>query len=148
MSAADTLTLIRSRHLRLAKTIHADGRIDDYDRAKTLDLFEMQLADLDGISNLLARLLPQPSCAAIFGGIADPARTRGVRRLAYPDPETREQATLCPIPHRWCALVDGIERPEAVPAHDLTACATRDWRCASASDIEIAFDMSPPGAAG
>ena len=31
----DTLTVIRSRHLRLAKTIHADGRIDDYDRAKT-----------------------------------------------------------------------------------------------------------------
>ena len=80
MSSADTLTVIRSRHLRLAKTIHADGRIDDYDRAKTLDLFEMQVADLDGISNLLARLLPQPSCAAIFGGIADPARTRGVRR--------------------------------------------------------------------
>jgi hypothetical protein len=126
----DTLTVIRSRHLRLAKTIHAYGRIDDYDRAKTLDLFEIPCSGLDAIGALLTRLLPQPSCAVVFGGIADPARTRGVRRLAYPDPETGELATLRPIPHRWCALdVDGIERPETVPAHDLAACAAEAiWR--------------------
>jgi hypothetical protein len=121
---SDTLTVIRSRYRRLAKTIHADGRTEDYDKAKTIDLSEMPVSDLDAIGGLLARLLPQSGCAVVFGGVADPGRTRRVRRLAYPDPNTGDMATLQAIPHRWVALdMDGVARPDNVPAHDLPACA-------------------------
>jgi hypothetical protein len=124
MSAPDTLGVIRSRFLRLTKAIHADGRIQDYDQARTIDLHDVPVAGLDDIGALLLRLLPHPACAVVFGGIVDPARTRRVRRLAYPDPETADQATLGPVPHRWCALdMDGIARPVDVPATDLAACA-------------------------
>jgi len=110
--------------MRLAKTIHADGRIDQYDKAKTIDLFEMPVVDLSAVEALLHRLLVQPSCAAVFGGVADPTRARGVRRLAYPDPDTGDLATLRAVAHQWCALdLDDVERPDAVPADDLAACA-------------------------
>jgi hypothetical protein len=113
----DTLTVIRSRYLRLAKTIHADGRTGAYGQAKTIDLFEMPVSGLDAIGDLLTQLLPQPSCAVVFGSIADPARARRVRRLAYPDPDTGDLPTLRAIPHRWCALdMGGIARPESIPA--------------------------------
>jgi hypothetical protein len=121
----DTLTVIRSRHLRLAKTIHAHGRIDDYDRAKTIDLYSMPVPDLDAIHALLRRLLGRPSCAVVFGGIADLTRTRAVRRLAYDDPKTGDPATLQPVAHRWCAIdMDSVDRPDDVPASDLALCAS------------------------
>lgn len=123
--SADTITLMRARGgRRLAKTICADGSIADYDRAFLYDLAAHPVADLDDIARLLRRLLPRPDLCAVFGGIADPARTRGVRRLAYPDPDTGDQPTLRAAPHRWVALdLDGIGRPDTVPAADLTACA-------------------------
>lgn len=122
---ADTITVIRARgKRRLAKTIRADGSIADYDRAFLYDLAAHPVADLDDIARLLRRLLPRPDLCAVFGGIADPACTRGVRRLAYPDPDTGDQPTLCAVPHRWTALdLDGIERPELIPAADLVDCA-------------------------
>ena len=120
----DSVTVIRSRYLRLAKVIHADGRTQDYDQAKTIDFFSMPSNSLDDIHTLLIRLLPRPDCAVVFGGIVDPNRAQRVRRLAHPDPETGDQPTLCAVPRRWCALdMDGIERPADVPARDLAACA-------------------------
>ncbi len=120
----DTMTVIRSRHLRLAKKIHADGKIEAYDKAKTIDLFEVAVGDLDAIGALLKRLLPQPSCAVVFGGVADPKRTRRMRRLAYPDPETGDQPSLRAIPHLWCALdMDSVPRPDGLAPDDLLACA-------------------------
>ncbi|WP_428487217.1 hypothetical protein [Rhodopila sp.] len=126
----DTLTVIRSRYLRLAKTIHADGRTEAYGNAKTIDLFEMPAHNLDAIGYWLARLLPQPSCAVVFGAIADPARIRNVRRLAYPDPATGDPPTLRAVPHQWVALdMDGVARPDSIRADDLAACAAEAVQC-------------------
>jgi hypothetical protein len=121
----DSIVVIRSRYLRLAKTIHVDGTIEAYGQAKRIDLFDVPLPNLDTLCDLLVRLLPRSSCAVVFGSIIDLSRTRGVRRLAYPDPETDDQPTLRAVAHWWCAFdFDGVERPESVPASDLAACAT------------------------
>ncbi len=123
-TAPDTITVIRSPFLRLAKRIHADGTTDAYDNARTLDLFTMPAPDLDALGALLRLLLGKPSCAVVFGAVADPKRTKRVRRLAYPDPETGDIPTLAAVPHWWCLLdMDGVERPENVPPHDLIGCA-------------------------
>src|SRR5436309_407422 len=120
----DIVTVVRSRFLRLAKRIHQDGRIDDYDTVRTVDLFAVSVAGLDDVHNLLLRLLPKWQCCVVFGGIIDPAHAKGVRRLAHADPDTADQPTLQAIPHLWLALdMDGIPRPETVPAADLAACA-------------------------
>ena len=68
----DSIVVIRSRYLRLTKTIYADGLIKGYDQARTFDLFEMRIADFAELRELLVRLLPQPSCAVVFGGICRP----------------------------------------------------------------------------
>ncbi len=130
----DNITIIRSRYLRLAKKIYADGRIEAYDQAKTIDLFEEPVSDLLELGHLLERLLSKPSCAAVFGNIADQTRIRGVRRLAYPDPETGDLPSLVAVEHQWCALdMDGIDRPEDVPGHDLARCAAEAVRHLPAS---------------
>ncbi len=120
-----TITILRARGgRRLAKLIRADGTITDYDRARTYDLFAQPIADLDALDQLLHRMLRRPDCCVVFGAIADPGRTRGVRRLAYPDPETGAEPTLRAAPHQWCALdMDGTERPDNVSASDIAACA-------------------------
>jgi hypothetical protein len=123
-TATDHVTIIRSRRLLMAKRIHADGRTEPYGNAKIIDLFERPVGGFDDLAELVTKLLPQPHCAVVFGGIIDPARTRGVRRLAYPDKETDEQPTLQPVPHQWCALdMDGVDRPDGIPPADLDACA-------------------------
>jgi hypothetical protein len=104
--------------------IRADGTITDYDRPRTYDLLTQPIADLDALHQLLQWLLRRPDCCVVFGAIADPGRTRGVRRLAYPDPDTGAEPTLRAVPRQWCALdMDGIERPGDVPASDIAACA-------------------------
>lgn len=122
---ADTITVLRAHGgQRLAKTILADGTIRNYDRCFRVDLAEHPVADLGDIARLLRRLLTRPDLCAVYGGIADPACTRGVRRLAYPDPDTGDAPTLRAAPHQWVALdLDGIERPDTVPAADLAGCA-------------------------
>lgn len=119
----DTITVLLGRGRRLAKLIEADGTIVGYDSARTFDLEEQQIADLDALRGLLDRLLGQPDRCAVRGRIADPARTRGVRRLIRPDPETGEEATLIDVPRRWCALdIDGLERPRNIAAADIFDC--------------------------
>lgn len=116
---ADTVTVLQSRYLILAKTVHADGRIVPYGNARSFNLHEIPVSGLDALLELLMDLLPRQWCAVTFGGIIDPNRTQAVRRLAYPDPETGDQPTLRAVAHRWCALdLDGVARPESVPAYD------------------------------
>lgn len=120
----DSITIIRSPYLLLAKRIHADSRTEPYGSAKTIDLFERPVPDLDALRALIAKLIPRPDCAVVFGGVADPERVRHVRRLSKADLKTGDLPTLRVVPHRWCALdMDGVERPLDVPAHDLAACA-------------------------
>jgi hypothetical protein len=60
----------------------------------------------------------------VHGGIADPCRTRKVRRLLHYDPETGDAPTLRDEPRQWLALdIDGLPRPEAVAPSDVAACA-------------------------
>ena len=124
VAKTDSIVVIRSRYRRLAKTVYADNTILDYDKARIFDLFEIFLPDFAALGKLLVRLMPRSDCAVVFGAIVDPSRITGVRRLAYPDPDTNDQPTLRAVPHRWCALdFDYLKRPETIPATDIVACA-------------------------
>lgn len=122
--AADTLTVVQSPHLRMAKLIRADGSIVDYDNAKTFNMRTGKVADLDDLYQLLQRLIARADCFVVRGGVVDPSGSvNGVRRLVHPDLETGDVPTLRPEPHRWLALdVDGIERPAHIPADHLDLC--------------------------
>jgi hypothetical protein len=62
----------------------------------------------------------------VRAAIADPARTRGVRRLLYSDDDAGEAPTLTEVPRRWVALdFDGLELPPGVDPRDLAACGRR-----------------------
>ena len=121
----DTLTIIRARRgRRLAKLIRADGTVEDYNSAYRIDLLPQPVADLDTLHGLLVRLLPRPDCAVVRGVPIDAENCRAVRRLAYADKKTGDLPTLRPEPHTWVALdLDGVERPDTVPAVDLAGCA-------------------------
>jgi hypothetical protein len=125
MNPPDAVTVIRARRgKRLAKTVHADGVVTDYDAAYTYDLLSAPVTKLDAIFALLTDLLPRQNCAVVRGVPVDADRCIGVRRLAYADRDTGDPATLEPAPHRWLALdMDHVDRPAAIPAHDLVACA-------------------------
>jgi hypothetical protein len=57
------------------------------------------------------------------GAVADPARTRGVRRLLHPDWRTGEAATLADTPRAWLALdLDGLPLPAGTDPRDLAGC--------------------------
>jgi hypothetical protein len=121
----DTITIIRSRHgKRLAKLIRADGTVEDYDSAFMYDMIERPVAGLAQIAELLAWLMGRPHCAVVRGQIIDPARAASVRRLAFKCKKTGDEPTLRAAPHSWLALdMEGVDRPETVPAHDLARCA-------------------------
>ena len=125
MAAPDTITVIRARGRRLAKLIQADGSIEGYNGAKHFDLFTIPVTDFGALERLLHQLLHRADCAVVRGAIADPARVRHVRRLAFPDNNTGDELTLREVPHRWLALdIEGVERPWGVPAADLVSCAS------------------------
>ena len=121
---SDNITIVRSHNRRLAKVIRADGSIGQYDRVKTIDLIEHQIADLVALEILLRDLEPQHDRGIIRGKPADPHHVLGVRRLLYVDRETGELPTLTEVPRRWLALdIDDLARPDWVDPEDLPACA-------------------------
>lgn len=124
MSApADSLTVLRSPWLRLAKRLRADGGTDGYDRAKHLDAFTVPVADLVGIEALLRRLLSRPDCCIIRGELMHGPRAEGIRRLLYTCKKTGELPTFRDVPRSWLALdLDGVPLPADVPATDLARC--------------------------
>ena len=120
----DSLTILRTPHLRLAKLVRGDGSIIGYDNAKHFDLAEVAIADLDHLARILTKLLNRPACCIVRGAIADRARVSGVRRLVYTCRETGEAPTLLDVHRQWISLdVDGVVRPDHIPAADLVACA-------------------------
>ena len=120
---ADELTVLRSRHLRLAKRLRADGGVDGYDRAKHLDAFTMPVADLAGMLRLLHRLLPRPDCCIVRGELIRGKRAEGIRRLLYTCNKTGELPTFRDVPRQWLALdLDGVPMPDALAATDLAGC--------------------------
>jgi hypothetical protein len=125
MNALDphALTLATARGRRLCKLRHADGTVEDYDRAKRLDLRTVTAHDLDALHRLLLDLLHRPDTCALRGAIANPARVQAVRRLLHRDPETGDDATLLDVPRAWLALdLDGLPLPAEIHPHDLAGC--------------------------
>lgn len=122
-AAPDSVTVLHSPFLRLAKRLRADGGADGYDKAKTLDAFTVPVADLAGIEALLRRLLPQPSCCVVRGELMHGPRAKGIRRLLYTCKETGELPTFQDVPRRWLALdLDGVPMPDGLAATDLVGC--------------------------
>ena len=122
-SVADTITCLRARGRRLAKLIAADGTVVPYDAAKTFDLHEHPVSDLGQLEEALRELLARPDLAVVRGGVADPTRTKGVRRLVHRCPETGDEPTLVEHARRWLALdVDGLPLPAGLDARDLASC--------------------------
>jgi hypothetical protein len=97
---SDIITIIRAHHgKRLAKLIRANSEITDYDAAFRYDLIERPVPNLAALGELLLQLMPRQDCAIVRGGVADPTRTVGVRRLAYRDRCTGDEPTLVDIAH-------------------------------------------------
>jgi hypothetical protein len=116
------LTIVRARGRRLAKLARPDGAIVGYDLARTLGLHHRDLVGPADLHRLLHRLLPRPDRGVVPGIVADPARTRGVRRLLHADGP--EAPTLVEAARRWIALdLDGLPLPVGADHRDLTCCA-------------------------
>ena len=119
---ADSLTVLHALGgSRMAKSIAADGAVQDFDGAYRFNAFRCSVACLDDVRALLHRLMPSPHCCVVRG---EPiGETRAIRRLAYADAETGDQPTLRDVPRRWLALdADGIDRPLGTAPEDLLAC--------------------------
>jgi hypothetical protein len=122
--ASDSISVLRARGRRLCKLIGAGGTITDYDSARLYDFATVRVGQLDALAHLLRRLAHRPDCCVVRGDIADPRRTRGLRRLLHHDPVTGDAPTLRDVPRRWLALdIDGLSRPEALAPSDLAGCA-------------------------
>lgn len=121
--AAETLTVLHSPYLRLAKRLRQDGGADAYDTAKTLNAHTVSAADLAAVLALLRGLLPRPNCCVIRGALVDGNTACGIRRLLHPDHKTGEQPTFRDVPRQWLALdLDGVPMPDALAATDLAGC--------------------------
>lgn len=123
IASGDSITVIRSRHRRLAKLVRPSGLIESYDAACIVDLIERPVADLDDLARVITILLSRPDCAVVRGRVVDPTRSRGVRRLIYADKKTDTLPTLQEMPRWWLALdQDDIPLPVGVDPRDLVAC--------------------------
>lgn len=121
--AGDTVTIIRSRHRRLAKLVRPGGLIKSYDAVRVVDLIERPVADLDHLGRLVGTLLSRPDCAVVRGAVIDADRSCGVRRLIYADKKTGTPPTLQEMQRRWLALdMDDLLLPAWVDWRDLAAC--------------------------
>jgi hypothetical protein len=135
VSPAGSVTILRARGRRLAKTIHPDGTIDQYDYVRTVDLIEHPIADLAALEKLLRLLERRRDCSIVRGKPVDPNSVKAVRRLLYPDRETGEPPTLAEVPRRWVSLdFDGLSKPDWVDPVDLLGCA-----CVAIRTLPIEF---------
>lgn len=124
-ASADTLTVLHTPYLRLAKRLRPDGGSDGYDKAKTLDAYTVEASDLNDVFQLLQRLVSRPSCCVVRGRLLHGSSAKGIRRLLHTDRETGELPTFEDSPRRWLALdLDGLPMPEGIIASDLAACGT------------------------
>ena len=124
MSAPDTITILRGMPgRRLAKLVHADGTVEDYDAGYLFDLFPQRVAGIEDLDSLVQRLLPRPDCCAVWGVPVDLERMRKVRRLVYADKKTGDGPTLRDASHSWVAIdFDGVAPIGATVAGDIAAC--------------------------
>jgi hypothetical protein len=120
-----SLTLARARGRRLCKTRRADGRVEDYDLARMVDLAAVTAPDRDALARLLRGLAGRRDVCVLRGAIRDMERMRGVRRLLHPDRKTGDAPTLAEAPRAWLALdMDGLPLPQGTDPRDLAGCGT------------------------
>jgi hypothetical protein len=121
---AESITILQARGRRLCKVIHAAGTMTAYDSARLFDLLARPVADLGALHHLLGALADQRDCAIVRGAIADPGRTRNVRRLLRDDPATGDRATLREVPRAWISLdCDSVPLVAGSDPTDLAECA-------------------------
>ena len=146
--AADEITILQARRRRLAKAISADGTIEQWDDAKTFDIFVNPIADLAALEVVLRELAEQRGRAVVRGAPADPAHVTGVRRLLR-DREDGEAPTLREVPRRWLAIdVDHIARPQWIDPEDLVACGAVAIRKLPSEFQKAAFVMQATASHG
>ncbi|MCB8877600.1 hypothetical protein [Acidisoma silvae] len=121
---SDFITVLRcAATLRLAKLITQDA-IVPYDNTKTYDAWTFPISDIEALRAILARLISAPRCCVVRGELIDGPVVKRIVRRVYPDADTGEVPTLRDVPRRWLALdMEGIDRPDAVVAADIEACA-------------------------
>jgi hypothetical protein len=130
---SDSLTILRAHRRRLAKAIHPDGTVTDYDQAKTFDQIQHPIADLEALERLLREIEHREDCCVVRGKPAHPERCKGVRRLLHAD--GTYAPTLIEVPRRWIAIdVDRLPRPEWIEPSDLLGCA-----CVAIRKLPIEF---------
>lgn len=120
---SDSVTILQARGRRLCKTIAADGTIAGYDSATTFDMREREVGSIADLRGVLTDLAGRADRCLVRAAIADPSRTRGVRRLLHDDGETGDRATLVDAPRRWVALdIDGMPLPKGCDTSDIFSC--------------------------
>jgi hypothetical protein len=146
---SETITILRSRARRLAKLICADGSIKDYSSTRAFDLAEIAIADLNALEELLGRLERRRDCCIVRGAIADHTRTKGVRRLLYPDRQTGDAPALREVPRQWLALdFDRLDKPGWIDHADLLGCACVAIRTLPNEFQEARFIVQATGSHG
>lgn len=115
------ITIFRSDHFPLTKTIHADGTTARPMIGLLFDFAETAVAGLDDIRGRLDMLQLHVNAAVLRGSPIGGPKLFDARRLKYPKDGT--PATLRDVPRRWLAIdVDGLPLPEGVKPKDLVAC--------------------------
>ncbi len=124
-ASPDSLTIIRAPGRRLAKLMRPNLPPIGYDSTRIFDLFPVGVPNLDALARLLRRLGSMPECAVVRGAIADPARSRRVRRLLHPDRETGDLPTLVEVRRASIGFdMDQLPLPPGCDWRDLAQCAT------------------------
>ena len=120
----DYLTIMCAPGKRLAKLVHADGTVKDYDSPYRFNADAVPVSSLLDVADHLNRLLVQPDRCVVRGELVAGASARNIRRMVHADDETGDAPTLRDVSRRWLALdADGVARPDEVRADDLLACA-------------------------
>jgi hypothetical protein len=111
------VTVLRSP-LVLTKQI-SPGETKAASGAKHFDAEAVEITDLDALRDLIATLIDDPHACIVRGALIDPSHTKHIRRVLH-----GEHKTLREEPRRWVALdIEGITRPDHIPATDLERCA-------------------------
>jgi hypothetical protein len=115
------VTIVRAAGRRLAKRVWPDRRIDDYNQAKTVNLFERSVASLADLGRILdsaaSESSARPWCDRRSG--PGPRRPPAVHR----DEATGDRPTLVESSRRWLALgIDRLMLPPELAATHLSGC--------------------------
>jgi hypothetical protein len=111
-----------ARGLQQAKVVRPDGIIP-FGNTRRFDAWTVPVSNLGDLDRLICDLIEAPRLAIVRGELVNGSPASNIRRLAYPDPEEGDDATLRDVPRWWLALdVENVARPQCVNVTDLEAC--------------------------